>query len=197
MIDKLRADLADAQAARASLQTAKKELLETIAGEEKTKAGLLSELEESNGDLADRIKDLATYLEKCQDYDSETAEAAAALAKAEGEFDQVVSDRKIAEADANNKRGTVDDLRKQLAAAEAALADAEIKLAAIRAEEDRLPKVIAALAADLDAISKKAAECRAKAKALQEEIDGLKNEDIVDLTNQIDEVESSILGKRQ
>lgn len=81
--------------------------------------------------------------------DNQAAEVAATLAKAEGEFDNVVKDRKIAEADAKNKRGKVNDLRKQLAAAEKALADAEILLADIRAEEDRLPKVIAGIAKNL------------------------------------------------
>lgn len=47
-----------------------------------------------------------------------------------------------AEADVGKKAATVDELRKRLAAAEQALADAEIKLADILSDEKRLPAII-------------------------------------------------------
>lgn len=89
------------------------------------------------------------------------------------------------------------DLRRQLADAEEELATAQIKLADIQAEEDRLPGVISTIEADLAALQYKAADCRAEQKGLEAEIDTLKNDDAVDLTNQIDAIEASILDHRK
>lgn len=112
-------------------------------------------------------------------------------------FDGVVKTRKVAEADVANKKNKVKDLRRQLADAEEELATAQIKLADIQAEEDRLPGVISAIEADVAALQYKAADCRAEQKGLEAEIDRLKNDEAVDLTNQIDAVEASILDHRK
>ena len=82
------------------------------------------------------------------------------MAKLQKQFDNVVRDRKIAEADANSKRSKVNDLRKQLADAEKQLADAEIKLADIKEEEDRIPNVIAEVKKELEYKAGRSVDCR-------------------------------------
>ena len=180
-----------------ALEASKRSLLETIAGEETTKAGLLKELEDVNADLAVAVKDLAVTLEKCQFLDGQIAKTADSLAKAKAAFDEIVKNRKVAEVDVANKKNKVKDLRRQLADAEEELATAQIKLADIQAEEDRLPEVLGAIEADLAALEYKSGECRSEQKGLEAEIDKLKNDDAVDLTNQIAAVEASILDHRK
>jgi chromosome segregation ATPase len=102
----------------------------------------LAELEKINTRLAELIKDLNMIKEKCAVIEANINKAEVSLAEAKANFASIMSRRMNAEADVEKKAVAVDELRRRLAAAEQALADAEIKLTDILSDEKRLPAII-------------------------------------------------------
>ena len=65
---------------------------------------MIKELERVNEHLAEQIEKLNQQLEFCQSLDDKSGATSDRLAKLQKQFDNVVKNRKAAEADASNKR---------------------------------------------------------------------------------------------
>lgn len=82
---------------QAEYRARKNQILAKIAGEEKIKAQLLAELEKINAALAQKMKEIAEYKEKCSSIEVKINGARANLKKYQDELASVVERRIAAE----------------------------------------------------------------------------------------------------
>lgn len=109
-------------------------------------------------------------------------------------MDTIIERRIIAEKDVADKEAALDALRKQIQDAENALADSKIRLSDIIASEKTLPGLIADISTQLGGYRIELERVEAKVAEIQAKIDDLKDND---LTQQISEIESSIMNQRK
>ena len=107
------------------------------------------------------------------------------LQKAQQALKTTVSRRITAEREVQKGEENVDALRKQLEAAERALATSKITLINIIEEEKRLPSVISGIEARLKSLQAELRNCEAEVYRINKEINLIRNNDI---TEQIKEL---------
>ena len=196
-IDDLRRRIDEAVQRREELQTRKDELVNIVTTQETQKANLLEDLADTNQDLSDTMKELSDKRVECQGIQNQVDDKTAELQAAQDELLQANQDKATAEADVADRQALVDDLRQQLADAENNLTDAKIRLAEIQALIDSLPAQIEILQGQLDDLRAASDACQEELAALQALLERLRDQEVADLTDQIDALENSILENRQ
>lgn len=115
------------------------------------------------------------------------------MIKAKADLASITERRRTAETDVDRKEDIVNDLRRKLEEAERDLADAEIKLSDIIADETRLPIIIQEVERRLLKLEDDLIDCQLDVDRIQQLIDGLEDDN---LTDRVREIEEIILSKR-
>ena len=113
------------------------------------------------------------------------------------QLNEIISERTVLEEDVRVKKSRVNDLRRQLAAAEKDLVEVETKLVRIKAEAERIPRVITDLEQSISTTENRLNRCQEQAKEIHIEITRIKEDDGADLANQIQIIEEEIIAKRR
>lgn len=174
----------------------KDDILGKINDQEQRRANLMTRLNDINANLGGLVDDLREQQQECQNNDIELANFRKDLADNQKVLDELTKNRIAAENDVAAKRRLVDDLRAKLDAAENDLATAQIKLAAIRDDEAKLPAIINDLERKINQYTEASSVCAARTDDIKNQIDQLQNKDAVGLTNDIDGITSDLLGLR-
>lgn len=83
-----------------------------VTEQETVKAGLLEQLDKTNSELSNKVKDLADQLEKCQNIESQIEEGKDQLRELKELFNEIWERRMAAQDDVDRKRRRVNDLRR-------------------------------------------------------------------------------------